>query len=177
MYTYLTEKIKNLKLLILIILPFFVYGQNQFENTLKYNDSTGSPKADLKVIEWLSGYWKGEAFGGITEEVWTPPIGNSMMCAFKLIVNNEIQFYELLTITEEDETLILRLKHFNDDLTGWEEKDKTYDFKLVKVTENKVFFNGFTFEKVSDQEINVYVVFEKNNKKTETKFNYKRIKL
>lgn len=153
----------------------FVYGQNHFKNTLTFNDTIGSPKANLSVVKWIEGHWKGEALGGVIEEVWTPAIGGSMMCAFKLIVDNKVKFYELVTITEENESLILRLKHFHPDLKGWEEKDKTFDFKLVKVTENKVYFNGFTFEKVSDQEINVYVVFHKNDNKTEAKFNYKKV--
>ncbi|MEP4535528.1 MAG: DUF6265 family protein [Cyclobacteriaceae bacterium] len=100
--------------------------------------------------------------------------GGSMMGAFKLVVDDEVVFYELETICEQEGTLILRLKHFNSDLTGWEEKDRTVDFKLVKVTNDKVYFEGFTIERISPDEINMYVVIDEGDGQEEVKFNYKR---
>ncbi len=149
--------------------------RSQQLNTISYDDSTGSPSATLKVIEWMQGHWKGEAFGGITEEIWSPPSGGSMMCAFKLLVNNKVKFYEIVSISEEDNSLMLRLKHFHSDLKGWEEKNETVDFKLVKVEENRVYFDDFTFEKVSENEINIYVVIDSKGSKKEVTFNYKRV--
>lgn len=147
-------------------------GQEKFPNTLTYSDSIGSPAADLGAISWIQGAWRGEAFGGVTEEIWSAPLGGSMMCTFKLVVDDKVQFYEIETITEENNSLILRLKHFHSDLKGWEKKDITVDFKLVKVIDHKVFFDGYTFEKISEDEMNVFVVIDMDGKKTETKFNY-----
>ncbi|MFI2741891.1 DUF6265 family protein [Zhouia sp. PK063] len=148
-------------------------AQAQFKNTLKYTNSTISPKATLQDISWINGYWKGEAFGGIIEEIWSKPLGNSMMGSFKLVNDNKVSFYELCTITTKNNTLLLQLKHFNSDLTGWEEKDKTVDFKLVKITPKKVYFDGFTFEYISPNEINLYVIIpHKNGKEEEMIFNY-----
>ena len=133
------------------------------------------PKASLSDVAWIAGHWKGEAFGGITEEIWSPPLGDSMMFVFKLVVNEKVAFYEVGHIRQEGETLILRLKHFNSNLTGWEEKDKTVDFKLVKLEGNRVYFDDFTFEKINESEINIYVVIEQENgSKEEVKFNYKK---
>ncbi|WP_254700802.1 DUF6265 family protein [Paraglaciecola mesophila] len=98
-----------------------------------------------------------------------------MMGAFKLVVEDQVQFYEIETISQVNDTLMFRLKHFNKDLTGWEEKDKTVDFKLVKVTDNKVYFNGLTLERINDNEINIYVAIEQEGNTTEEKFNYKRV--
>jgi hypothetical protein len=100
-----------------------------------------------------------------------------MMCVFKLTVDGRVKFYEIVTISEENNTLILRLKHFDKSLKGWEDKDKAIEFKLVKITGNKVFFDEFTFERVDENEMNIYVVIENKGKKTETKFSYKRQKL
>lgn len=163
-------------MLIMLLLSSQVFAQTKFPNTLFYNDSIGSPDANLAAISWLAGHWRGEAFGGITEEIWTPPLGGSMMCAFKLIAKNKVSFYELETISEENNTLILKLKHFHANLKGWEDKDETVDFRLVKVTENKVYFDGFTIEKISDTEINEYVVIEDGDQQSEVKFNYKKVK-
>jgi hypothetical protein len=41
--------------------------------------------------------------------------------------------------------------------------------------ENKVYFTGMTIEKVSDNEINIYVAIEDNGSTTEEKFSYTRI--
>lgn len=162
-------------MLIMLLLSSQLFAQTKFPNTLFYNDSIGSPDANLTVISWLAGHWRGEAFGGITEEVWTPPLGGSMMCAFKLVSKNMISFYELETISEENNTLILKLKHFHANLKGWEQKDETVDFRLVKVTENKVYFDGFTIERISETEINEYVVIEDGGEQSEVKFNYRKV--
>ncbi|MFZ1806315.1 MAG: DUF6265 family protein [Cyclobacteriaceae bacterium] len=169
-------KVKFMKITICMLLAVFtVFGQKH-ENTLSFNNEASSPKAALSDIDWIQGHWRGNAFGGITEEIWTPPLGNSMMCAFKLVVDNKIKFYEIVTITEEEGTLMLRLKHFHKDLKGWEEKDVTQDFRLIKVTKSQVYFEGFTFERLSKNEINMYVVLENQGEKSEEiKFNYNRV--
>lgn len=161
-------------IVVLFIFTTITLSQNK---TLQLSENQKSPKANLEVIKWLAGHWRGEAFGGIVEEIWTPPFGGSMMGAFKLVVDNKVQFYEIETIQEIDSTLILQLKHFHSDLRGWEEKDETVDFKLVKVTPNKVYFEGFTIEKISKDEINMYVnIGDKKGEIEEVKFNYKRYK-
>lgn len=151
-----------------------ISAQNLSKNTLKFDDRSVSPSASLSDIYWIQGHWRGEAFGGITEEVWTPPLGNSMMCAFKLIVKNEVQFYELVTISEESGTLIMRLKYFDGKMIGWEAKDESIDFKLVKISEDKVYFDEFTFERISDDEMTIFVVIENKGKREEVPFLYKR---
>ena len=168
--------IKKIGLYLLIVLCFNVSGAEKFPNLLFLKDKQESPAANLEVVKWLSGHWRGEAFGGLIEEVWSPAVGGSMMGAFKLVVDNKVQFYEIETISEENQSLIFRLKHFNKDLKGWEEKDQTIDFKLVKVTENKVYFNGLTLEKISNDEINIYVAIEDGGITTEEKFTYTRYK-
>lgn len=129
----------------------------------------------LENISWISGTWYGEAFGGTTEETWSEPSGGSMMAAFKLVVENKVVFYEIVIIREVNNSLMLQLKHFNDDLKGWETKDETVDFPLKEITANKVVFEGMVFEKVSDQEMNIYVDIKDGTGNVENvKFNYKK---
>lgn len=131
----------------------------------------------LENIAWISGSWEGEAFGGKTEEYWGKPSGGSIMGAFKLIVNNKVSFYEFVIIKEVKGSLILQLKHFNDDLTGWETKDKTVDFPLKEITTKKIIFDGLYFEKIYDLEMNIYVDIRQKDGSVETiKFNYKKNK-
>ena len=129
----------------------------------------------LENISWISGNWKGEAFGGLTEENWSEPFGGSMMATFKLINDGKVSFYEIEIIREVENTLILQLKHFNNDLKGWETKDETIDFPLKEITPTKAVFEGMTFEKVNENEMNVYVDIHQKNGSIETvKFNYKK---
>ena len=147
----------------------------QAQNTLPFQENGESPKANLTSIEWLAGHWQGEAFGGIAEEIWSPPMGGVMLFSFRLVAEGTISFYEFGHILETDGTLILQLKHFDPNLQGWEEKDETIDFKLVKVEENRLFFDDFTIEYISDKEINMYVLIEEDDGTTnEVKFNYHR---
>lgn len=150
-------------------------AQNTFPNTIFQEEGKDSPAADLNDIVWLAGHWQGEAFGGLTEEIWTPALGGSMMGSFKLVNDGEVSFYEFMSITEVNNSLILKIKHFTKELKGWEEKDETVDFKLVKVTPNRVYFEGFTMEKISKSEINLYVVIDHDGKKEEVKFPYQKV--
>lgn len=162
-----------MKLILILALSFSLSYCNS-QNTLQYNNNKNAPKATLQDVSWIAGHWIGEAFGGITEEIWSPPLGNSMMFSFKLVNNGKVVFYELGAITETNGTLLLQLKHFGPDFKGWEEKDDSEVFKLVKIESNRAYFNNFTFEKISDNEINLYVVISEEGATEEVKFNYKR---
>ncbi|WP_298903316.1 DUF6265 family protein [uncultured Psychroserpens sp.] len=129
----------------------------------------------LENIKWISGNWKGEAFGGQVEENWSEPSGGSMMATFKLINDGRVSFYEIEIIREIENSLVLQLKHFDNDLKGWETKNETVDFPLIKITPTQVIFEGMSFEKVSANEMNVFVDIK--NEKGEVdivKFNYKK---
>ena len=79
------------KLLPLFVLISFV---SKAQNTIAFTEGNRSPKASLSDVSWIQGHWKGEAFGGITEEIWSPPLGDSMTFSFKLVVDNTVSFYE-----------------------------------------------------------------------------------
>jgi hypothetical protein len=163
-----------MKSILLFFLLVIVSGAAQ--NTVSLPEGTPSPKGNLSQISWMAGHWKGEAFGGITEEIWSPPLGGSMMFDFKLVTDGKVNFYEIGHIREIDETLLFELKHFHADLKGWEVKDEVQSFKLVKIEGNRVYFDGFTFEKIDANEVNIYVVIaHTDGSSEEIKFNYKRV--
>ena len=96
-----------------------------------------------------------------------------MMATFKLINEGKVSFYEIEVIRELNATLILQLKHFNGDLKGWEDKDETVDFPLVKITDTAVYFDGMTFEKRDENRMNVFVLMRrKDGSVNELKFEY-----
>lgn len=160
----------------IFILLFCISIGCKAQNTKTLAEGSESPNASLNEVAWIAGHWKGEAFGGIAEEIWSPPLGGSMMFVFKLASEGKVQFYEIGHIQQIGETLILQLKHFHGSLKGWEEKDETVDFKLVKLEDDRAFFEGFTIEKISVNEINMYVVVGgEEGTSEEVKFNYKRV--
>lgn len=152
-----------------------IVGEFTTSATNPLNNTSAILEPKLENIKWIAGNWKGEAFGGQTEENWSEPSAGSMMANFKLIDKDKVVFYEIEIIREVENTLILQLKHFGSDLKGWEEKDKTIDFPLKEITENKVVFEGMIFEKISANEMNIYVDIKQDNDSVETvKFNYKK---
>lgn len=149
--------------LMIFLLPFYI------------NSQVEKLAPTLENISWISGTWHGEAFGGQTEEIWSAPSAGSMMATFKLINNGKVTFYEIEVIREVENTLILQLKHFGADLKGWENRDTTVDFPLKYITATKAVFNGMTFEKISDTEMDIYVDIKNDNGETEVvKFSYHR---
>lgn len=148
----------NLNLFIFTIL-IFASIQSCGQHLRSLGDAQ-SPPATISELSWIQGSWQGEAFGGQTEEIWSAPSAGSMMGMFKLISEGEISFYELMTIVEKDGSLLLRIKHFDKDMNGWEEKDTSVEFPLVDKKRNAVYFDGLTFKKIADRQMNVYVNIE-----------------
>ena len=105
-----------------------------------------SPPATLAEMDWLIGQWQGTGIGGAPAmESWLPPTGGTMVGSFvQLTAEGPIRFTEHLYLMEEEGTLVLRLKHFNADLTGWEEKDKMLTFRLVAIEPCAAYFHALT---------------------------------
>ena len=105
-----------------------------------------SPPATLKEMDWLVGQWVGEGIQGTPAmESWLPPTGSTMVGTFvQETTEGAIMFTEHLYLMEEEGTLVLRLKHFNADLTGWEEKDDMLTFRLVAMEKCAAYFRALT---------------------------------
>jgi hypothetical protein len=105
-----------------------------------------SPPATLQQMDWLVGQWVGEGIQGAPAmESWLPPTGPTMVGTFvQETSEGTIMFTEHLYLMEEQGTLVLRLKHFNADLTGWEEKDDMLTFRLVAMEECAAYFRALT---------------------------------
>lgn len=160
--------------LILSLLSFSTVLIGQETVSLGENSS---PQASLQEVEWIQGHWRGNAFGGEIEEIWSPPLGKSMMGSFKMVMKGEVSFYELMHIQEMEGTLLLQIRHFNQDFTGWETQNESENFALVKIEKDHVYFDGLTFEKVSENELNIHVLLsEKGEEAKEATFKYTRFR-
>ena len=160
----------------IVLIFMFSAGLVSAQQTMQLPKGQSSPKANLEDVSWIEGHWQGEAFGGVAEEIWSAPMGNSMMFVFRMVNDDKVSFYESGHIQQLDDSLILQLKHFDGNMKGWEEKDQTINFKLVKLEPNKAYFEGLTMEKISDDQMNVWVLIEENENQEEVLFAYKRVK-
>jgi Domain of unknown function (DUF6265) len=147
------------------------------EHTLAADSAGQRPAASLKDIAWLAGHWRGPALGGLSEEIWSTPLAGGMMGSYRLIRNDSIIFYEILTLNQERGSLVVRLKHFNADLTGWEERDQVREFPLVKLEGDRLYFDGMTFERVTQDSIHSYLaIHHKDGRVEEAAFPYRRVR-
>lgn len=101
-----------------------------------------APPARIEAAAWLAGRWVGEGFGGQMEEAWAPPVGGQMVGHFRYWRDGQPQFYEFVMMDVVDGGVRMRVKHFNPDMVGWEEKDGWHTFEPVSAGPDALVFNG-----------------------------------
>lgn len=107
----------------------------------------------IEDAAWLAGRWVGEGFGGQMEEAWAPPLGGQMVGHFRYWRDGQPQFYEFMLIDVVENGLRLRVKHFNPDMVGWEERGEWHSFEPVSVTPNTLTFNGLVIQREGENRI------------------------
>jgi hypothetical protein len=148
-------------------------------NTLRLAPGQSSPPATIADMAWLTGHWLGEGLGGHFEEVWTAPKKGVMLGLYRGLKDDAPVFYEILTISEVSGSLEVRLRHFNPDLKGWEEKDQTVAMPFVARRDGLLHFDGMAFKPEGPDAVTVYLAIE--DRKTgkpprEVVFQYRRVK-
>ena len=144
------------------------------EHTYKLDNSESRPAASLNDVAWLVGSWAGDAFGSRFEETWNPPSAGSMIGFFKLFDDDQVVFYELLLLVEEEGSLSLKVKHFNADFTAWEDKADYVTFRFIRLDEDAVHFSGISFYRIDDDTLHGYLVLRSGEQVREEKLIYRR---
>lgn len=127
----------------------------------------------IEKLEWLSGYWIGDGFDGVSEEIWAPAADDTMMGMYRHTKDGKITFYEFMHLTSDG----MKLKHFNPDLTAWEEKEDFVTFPLIEVTADKIIFKGLEIWRKSENEMEMTLRLNRNGKIEEEVFHFKRSSL
>ncbi|WAT17256.1 DUF6265 family protein [Aurantiacibacter sp. MUD11] len=136
------------------------------------------PAADLTQMEWLVGHWRGTGIGGHTAvEHWLPATGDTMVGTFiQTDDTGDIRFSEHMYLSEVDGSLELRLKHFNPDMTSWEERDDYVTFRLIEVEHCAARFGGLTLRCDGDDRLLVAVLIRNSEGATgELVFHLERV--
>lgn len=138
------------------------------------------PPARIGDLSWLTGYWFGT---GIDDdpafETYSPATGGTILGNFaQMDDKGAIVFSEHVAISEHQGSLILRLKHFNSDLTGWEDKTQVVSFPLVALEPGAAFFDGLTLRRDgADGLLSAVTVRHEDGTLSEYVFRYKRTPL
>jgi len=85
----------------------------------------------VQSLAWLSGTWAARHGDEELVEVWGEPSGNSMAGMFRWNRQGKAWMYELMTITQEANAIVFRLRHFDAQLTPWE-KDGPLTYPLLR---------------------------------------------
>lgn len=169
-------RISALALALSLLLPAELPAQQAYTaNTLTRDPSVPPPAATVGDLAWLAGRWQGTGLGGTAEEIWSAPAGGSMMGVFRLIQDDAVVFYEIMTIRAEGESLAMVLKHFDADLTGWEEREEVVSFPLLRIGPSEAHFEGLTLRTPSPDRMEVFVVVHgRDGSLREEAFHYTR---
>jgi hypothetical protein len=115
------------------------------------------PPARIESMAWLAGEWTGEGLGGSIEEIWSAPRAGVMTGMFRHFTKDRPTFYEFFMLAEEEGSVVLKVKHFNPDFSGWEEKADFVRFPLVKVEDQALHFDGLSYVRDGEGALKVYL--------------------
>lgn len=79
-------------------------------------------------------------------------------------------FYEIWAMREVEGTLVLELKHFNPDMTGWEERDEMTRFHLVRVEGQTAYFGGLTYHLADPDTLRIWLALRDGEEVVEHDF-------
>ena len=139
-----------------------------------------SPAADkLAKISWMQGSWTATVDGDSLDEFWSPPRADSMIGMFRWLKKDGLWMSEMLSIVTDGDNIVLRIKHFDHVMVGWEEKDKPLTLPMVTQSSDESVFETqdkaerLTYRKTDADTMDV--LLEGKDQEHRSKFHFKRI--
>jgi hypothetical protein len=84
-----------------------------------------------------------------------------MLGNFKLIQNDQVGFFEIMSLSIDSLGPAVRVKHFNADMTAWEDKAVMVTFRYDSTFGNHLFFGGLNFSSPSEDSLKIGISFKK----------------
>lgn len=146
------------------------------QQTRVLEPGASSPAAKVSDLSWLVGEWKGEGFGSDLFESYSAPIGGQMPGHFYVANDGKPSMYEFVMIAEVGDSIEYRVRHFNPDMTAWEEKERFVRFPLVAAEGDSWYFDGLTIRRTGpDSSEHVVRIKGKDGKASEAVLRYRRV--
>jgi len=124
-------------------------------------------------ISWMTGEWIGDGFGGISYGTWSAPINDIMLGTYRHTSDGKNNFFELFTIAKNEEGQFeMKLRHFNPDMTAWEDKEGQLIWPLKSHAENKVTFGPCTYELIAPGKMKITLLMDNDGKQETEIFNF-----
>lgn len=98
--------------------------------------------ATLADVAFLAGHWLGSEDGGLSEEVWTAPEGDSMLGMWRYVSEGRARVFELLSLKAEDGGVVMRLRHFDPLFVAREETTAPVVLRLAARAPGEATFEG-----------------------------------
>jgi hypothetical protein len=118
-----------------------------------------SPPASVEQLSWLAGSWVGTGMGAEVTETYSAPLGGRITGHFAMADGKGgVVFTELVDYAPLGPSLAYRVRHFNPDMSGWEDKTgKPVVFPLVAIETDRWFFDGMTLERTGADALTMWV--------------------
>lgn len=123
-------------------------------------------QVDIKLssLEWIIGNWHTKTENGTMEEYWYPVLGDAMAGWFRWKKDDAIFLYEFMLFQEIEKHVVLKIKHFDANLEGWEENHAWIHYEAWISEPNKVIF------KAAAPEHTPWLIYEKIDSKLTAAF-------
>lgn len=99
--------------------------------------------ATLEDLDFMTGRWQRSNADGVAEEWWMEPRGNTKVAAFRWAQGDQLITVELMIISQEEDGIYLRFKHYGAQYDPWE-KDEPNTYRLERAGGNEAVFVQIT---------------------------------
>lgn len=141
-------------------------------------DGAQSPPAAIEDLAWLAERWIGTGLGAEVTETYSAPLGGRITGHFVMADGKGgTAFTEIVDYVPVGRSIAYRVRHFNPDMTGWEDKTgKPVIFPLVAIEKDRWFFDGMTIERTGPYALTMWVRMKEGGKTSEAPFRLTRVR-
>ena len=140
--------------------------------------------ATVDQLAFISGDWQLTMGDDLLDEQWSEPSGDCLMGSFRWMKKDGLVWmYEFLTMRNENDGVTMRFRHFDGELTAWEEKTEPLALRLVELSERRAAFKHYSgdgdpwtmvFHRVDDEGLTISLVGSGEDESAGQAFAYRR---
>lgn len=146
----------------------------------------GAANEKLAKVAWIAGSWTATMEGDYLDEFWSPPHGDSMIGMFRWTKKDRLWMSEKLSIVTEGDDIVLRVKHFDRSMVGWEDKDKAITLPLASQNDSESVFETvdqsgttteavrLTYRRTGADTMDIILETKKQDKQRRLEFHFQR---